>query len=111
MRQRLVALDDLVDEHLAFARKSTAREYAESIGVAVLIALFLRAFVVEAALDTLEAGQDGPRQWAMETLRRMREKGRGEPPPSAREARLTEAAQKDASGHLVYPPLQQELRL
>jgi signal peptidase I len=48
MRQRLVALDDLVDEHLAFARKSTAREYAESIGVAVLIALFLRAFVVEA---------------------------------------------------------------
>jgi uncharacterized protein (DUF488 family) len=26
-------------------------------------------------------------------------------------ARLTEAAQKDASGHLVYPPLQQELRL
>ena len=48
MRQRLVALDELVDEHLAFARKSTAREYAESIGVAVLIALFLRAFVVEA---------------------------------------------------------------
>jgi signal peptidase I len=48
MRQRLVTLDDLVDEHLAFARKSTAREYAESIGVAVLIALFLRAFVVEA---------------------------------------------------------------
>ena len=48
MRQRLVTLDELVDEHLAFARKSTAREYAESIGVAVLIALFLRAFVVEA---------------------------------------------------------------
>jgi signal peptidase I len=48
MRQRLVGLDELVDEHLAFARKSTAREYAESIGVAVLIALFLRAFVVEA---------------------------------------------------------------
>jgi signal peptidase I len=48
MRQRLVVLDELVDEHLSFARKSTAREYAESIGVAVLIALFLRAFVVEA---------------------------------------------------------------
>src|SRR5690606_17704416 len=48
MRQRLLVLDDLVDEHLQFARKSTLREYAESIGIAVLIALFLRAFVVEA---------------------------------------------------------------
>ncbi|HLU67900.1 MAG TPA: signal peptidase I [Kofleriaceae bacterium] len=48
MRQRLLVLDDMVDEHLAFARKSTAREYAESIGIAVMIALFLRAFVVEA---------------------------------------------------------------
>jgi signal peptidase I len=44
----LNALDDVMDSNLAFARKSTAREYAESIGVAVLIALFLRAFVVEA---------------------------------------------------------------
>src|SRR5439155_19045316 len=44
----LNALDDAVDANLGFARKSTAREYAESIGVAVLIALFLRAFVVEA---------------------------------------------------------------
>src|SRR4051794_541892 len=44
----LNALDDLLDSHLGFARKSTAREYTESIGVAVLIALFLRAFVVEA---------------------------------------------------------------
>jgi signal peptidase I len=44
----LNALDDLLDTHLGFARKSTAREYTESIGVAVLIALFLRAFVVEA---------------------------------------------------------------
>jgi len=44
----LNALDDAMDAHLGFARKSTAREYAESIGVAVLIALFLRAFVVEA---------------------------------------------------------------
>jgi signal peptidase I len=48
MRQKLVVLDELVDEHLSFARKSTAREYAESIGIAVMIALFLRAFVVEA---------------------------------------------------------------
>jgi signal peptidase I len=44
----LNTLDDLLDSHLGFARKSTAREYTESIGVAVLIALFLRAFVVEA---------------------------------------------------------------
>jgi signal peptidase I len=44
----LNALDKRLDEHLAFARKSTAREYVESIGIAVLIALFLRAFVVEA---------------------------------------------------------------
>ncbi len=32
----------------AFARKSTVREYSESIGVAVAVALLLRAFVVEA---------------------------------------------------------------
>jgi signal peptidase I len=44
----LNGLDELLDHYLAFARKSTAREYTESIGVAVLIALFLRAFVVEA---------------------------------------------------------------
>jgi signal peptidase I len=44
----LNALDDMLDTHLGFARKSTAREYTESIAVAVLIALFLRAFVVEA---------------------------------------------------------------
>jgi signal peptidase I len=44
----LNALDRTLDEFLPFARKSTAREYAESIAVAVLIALFLRAFVVEA---------------------------------------------------------------
>ncbi len=51
-----------------------------------------RAAVVAAALDTLETGRDGPRLWAMETLRRMREKDRGNPPPSAREVRLAEAA-------------------
>jgi signal peptidase I len=44
----LAALDKRLDDHLAFARKSTTREYIESIAVAVLIALFLRAFVVEA---------------------------------------------------------------
>lgn len=48
LRRELVVLDELVDEHLAFARKSTAREYGESIAVAVMIALVLRAFVVEA---------------------------------------------------------------
>jgi signal peptidase I len=42
------AVDKKLDDYLAYARKSTAREYVESIGVAVLIALFLRAFVVEA---------------------------------------------------------------
>ncbi len=38
----------LVDESLAPWRKSTAREYAESIGFALLVAIALRAFVVEA---------------------------------------------------------------
>jgi len=47
-REELYRLDALTDRHLSFARKSTMREYAESIGIAVLIALFLRAFVVEA---------------------------------------------------------------
>jgi signal peptidase I len=44
----LNALDRSLDDYLPFARKSTVREYTESIAVAVLIALFLRAFVVEA---------------------------------------------------------------
>lgn len=48
MGEALNQLDAKLDEHLSFARKSTSREYAESIGVAVLIALFLRSFVVEA---------------------------------------------------------------
>lgn len=51
-----------------------------------------RAAVVEAALDILEGGRDGPRQWAMETLRRMREGDRGHPSPSDRELRAVEAA-------------------
>ena len=52
-----------MDEHLAFARKSTVREYSESIGVAIAVALLLRAFVVEAfqipsgsMIPTLEVG-------------------------------------------------------
>ncbi len=48
VRRAIGALDDTMDENLQFARKSTLREYSESIGVAVAIALLLRAFVVEA---------------------------------------------------------------
>jgi signal peptidase I len=44
----LVRLEELRGQYLSFAGKSTTREYAESIAVAVLIALLLRAFVVEA---------------------------------------------------------------
>jgi signal peptidase I len=63
LRERLEKLDELVDKHLAFGRKSAIREYTESIGVAVLVALLLRAFVVEAfkipsgsMIPTLEVG-------------------------------------------------------
>ncbi len=48
LTEALNVLDKQLDNHLSFARKSTAREYIESIAIAVLIALFLRAFVVEA---------------------------------------------------------------
>jgi signal peptidase I len=48
LRGAINDLDGKMDEHLAFARKSTARQYAESIGLALGVALFLRAFVVEA---------------------------------------------------------------
>jgi signal peptidase I len=48
VRVGLSALDEVMEEKLAFARKSTVREYSESIGIAVAIALLLRAFVVEA---------------------------------------------------------------
>jgi signal peptidase I len=44
----LVRLEEQSDRYLSFARKSTLREYADSIAVAVVIALVLRAFVVEA---------------------------------------------------------------
>jgi signal peptidase I len=63
LRKTIGALDDAMDKHLAFARKSTVREYSESIGVAVAVALLLRAFVVEAfqipsgsMIPTLEVG-------------------------------------------------------
>jgi signal peptidase I len=45
--QARLALDAALDKHLAFARKSAAREYTESIGGAILVALLLRAFVFE----------------------------------------------------------------
>jgi signal peptidase I len=44
----LKRLEGVVEQHLGRFRKSTAREYVESIGVAVAFALVLRAFVVEA---------------------------------------------------------------
>jgi signal peptidase I len=42
------ALEALLDGELRFAKKSTAREYVESIGGVVFVALLLRSFVVEA---------------------------------------------------------------
>ncbi len=48
MRDRLESLEKLVERHLSFGRKSAMREYTESIGIAVIVALLLRAFVVEA---------------------------------------------------------------
>jgi len=41
-------LEELAGEHLDFARKSIIREYAESIGMAIVFALIVRAFIVEA---------------------------------------------------------------
>jgi signal peptidase I len=63
VRRGLPALDGMSDEHLGQASKSVGREYVESIGIAVLIALMLREFVVEAfkipsssMVHTLEIG-------------------------------------------------------
>ena len=63
LRQAITDLDAKMDEHLAFARKSATRQYAESIGLALGVALLLRAFVVEAfqipsgsMIPTLEVG-------------------------------------------------------
>lgn len=48
LESRRQKIEKLVEEHLAPHEKSGWREYAESIGIAVLLALFLRGFVVEA---------------------------------------------------------------
>lgn len=48
LAKQLRSLEEKSDRHLAFARKSAGREYFESIGVAVLIAVVLRLFVFEA---------------------------------------------------------------
>ena len=63
LRQAITDLDGKMNEHLAFARKSATRQYAESIGLALGVALLLRAFVVEAfqipsgsMIPTLEVG-------------------------------------------------------
>jgi len=48
VRQGLPALDALVDELIKRPDKSTTRDYIESIGAAILIALALRAMVLEA---------------------------------------------------------------
>jgi signal peptidase I len=40
-------LDAALDQHLSFARKGAVREYTESIGGAIVVALLLRAFVFE----------------------------------------------------------------
>ena len=50
-----------------------------------------RATVIATALDTLEGAADGPRQWAMDTLRQLRESGHPTP-PTDREVRLAEGA-------------------
>lgn len=62
-REAVDRLDELAERTLAFAKKSTPREYVESIAIAVAIALVLRAFVVEAfkiptgsMIPTLEIG-------------------------------------------------------
>ena len=48
VRKQLPRLDGLVDELTAGQQRSPVLEYVESIGGAILIALALRAFVVEA---------------------------------------------------------------
>jgi len=48
VRRYLPVLDALVDELIKKNPKSTSRDYVESIGAAILIALALRAFVIEA---------------------------------------------------------------
>ena len=44
----LKALDEVIDARMSHLRKSPMREIVESVGLAVIIALFLRTFIVEA---------------------------------------------------------------
>jgi len=94
VRAQLPVLDALVDELVKRPPKSTARDYVESIGAAILIALALRAFVVEAfkipsssMYPTLEIGDHifvnkfiyGVRiPWTMTKLFELRGPKRGE---------------------------------
>jgi len=48
LRSQRRDVERFVDEHIAPHEKSAWREYAEAIGIAVVLALFLRAFVIEA---------------------------------------------------------------
>jgi signal peptidase I len=61
--ESLVRLEDAAERHLTIPKKSTFREYFDSMIFAVLVALILRAFVVEAfkipsgsMIPTLEVG-------------------------------------------------------
>jgi signal peptidase I len=63
LKTSLKELDTRVDQILGFAKKSTPREYGESIIIAIVIAVVLRAFVLEAfkiptgsMIPTLEVG-------------------------------------------------------
>ena len=47
-REELSRAEKLANEHLSRWRKGEAREYGESIGIAILVALLLRVFVIEA---------------------------------------------------------------
>ncbi|MDP3276519.1 MAG: signal peptidase I [Deltaproteobacteria bacterium] len=48
LEEALQTLDSSIEKHLGKARKGTTREYVEAIGFAVLVALGVRAFIVEA---------------------------------------------------------------
>lgn len=48
LKDRRATLEELMRTHVEPHEKSAWREYAESIGIAVILALFLRGFVVEA---------------------------------------------------------------
>lgn len=48
VRREFERTREFVEEHAELQQKSALREYAESIGLAILFALFLRGFVIEA---------------------------------------------------------------